>query len=238
MGSFLRVFCNFSTPYFIKSVHLFNGCAVIPQCVAPVFLHNFTLSFHFCLLLLLFFAGWFWLFPRGSVFRRNFKRKFFPIRFSRERISPSFESTWDGFGVDFEFSCGISKRNKILFFRVIIPQNADCRKAWFFPWFEFLNFHFPLRRLNEPRTVFAEDFFNSFLRNSKPLRKLFFVGTAFSTPDKFFFPVRNHVLPVKTKTKFALLDLSIYVLLANSKFSRHFSLRLERPCNNHMRKRF
>ena len=138
--------------------------------------------------------------------------------------------------MNFEFFRRSGKRNKILFFRVIIPQNADCRERWFFPWFEFLNFYFPLGCLNEPRTVFAKNFVNSFLRNPEPHGKLFFVGTAFSTSNKFFFPVRNHVLPVKTKTKFALLDLSIYKLLGKAKFSRHFSLRLERPCNNNMRK--
>ena len=130
-----------------------------------IFIKNHSLPLCLGSLCFFFFAEGFWFQP--CCFSWDFNREFFPIRLSGERISPSLERNRDGFGVDFEFFCRGCKGKKILFFCVVIPQNANCRKNWFLPRFQPLDFHFSFWRLNNPRSFFPQNFCNGIWRNSE-----------------------------------------------------------------------
>ena len=166
---------------------------------------------------------------------------FFPSDFLVKESLPALKKgAWNGFGVDFEFFCRSGKGEKILFFCVIIPQNANCRKNWFFPWFQPLNFHFAFWRLNNSRSFFPQNFRNGIWRNSKFQCEIC-LGRGFdvcSAGNKVCFLNCDDSFPVKGKYAVMFSDFPIYELLRDTKFFRHFSFRLERPCNNHFGKGF
>ena len=139
-------------------------------------------------------------FFREGVFSSGISNvNFFPSDFLVKESLPALRAFGMVFWVDFEFFRCISKRNKILFFCVIIPQNANCWESWFFPWDKLLKFYFSVWCLNKPRGVFAKDFVNDFLRNSEKFPNILLIGECFCSCQESRHPAGVHFLPVKMK---------------------------------------
>ena len=164
--------------------------------------------------------------------------KCFPIRFSRERISPSLEGAWDGLWVDFQLLCRCSNGRKFLFFIFQIPQKncgahfSQLRQNCFLPQFQFHDFDFAFGRVDKPRRFFLENSRNVRFRNAEKNGHIAFCVKGLFPHSKFCFPFCDDSFAVKMEKTVARLDFSIHELLRNAKHSRHCGLSLERPCNN------